>query len=374
MNTLNYDLEQAIFHPSQWIDMILYSNMTTDGKRIVNIHYSDKKAIGKPHFKQYNVWFIVNDDTLQDLINADSVGSEYWWNWSTYGGTPKTRYYGEALNFPMEEPEFEKAKAGDFFGMEYEHYERLRNSISEGNSVETIDEISKEIGRSPDDILEFINRMSTAKEMLEKANALAIELASGNMTKMQLMSVVKRDIEGMLGVHFNKEFAFDLINKTGFGKLNPKTYQKMVYDIKGMYDLLEKNGLKGASKIGRRWASAHNPLIKDRRAYLAKEVVKGELKRKTKRFKGTQAYIGGKQRRVYEGREAVLQVERYMQQINKAAAGEFYTVNKKRLVSTTIGKGKSAKKVYYWKKDVKFSRRLIVQSKKILKIARYFVV
>lgn len=175
-----------------------------------------------------------------------------------------------------------------------------------------------------------------------------------------MWKVIFRDVEDFMGVHIKNRVKFAILNNIGVGKLNPAMFIKYKMKVKNFYELLEKEGIEGAAKIGKRWASAKNPLIRNRYAYKGKEAIKQAYKNK---YKGW-----------YEGNEAVEQIIRFNKKVMKEEAAGIIKRNSFKLEQRYVmRKGKKVLQVH-WRRDVSVGRKVITKSKKAVRLAKWVFV
>ena len=364
---------------SKWLDRISRSKEQWNGNIIVNVMYSDKQFLargyvntkGFAHFgnlKVYDVYFWVSIEEYENLITAPSQGSYYWHNWSVYG-TPQERYLGQDVGNRLD-GEKDTFKSGDIKPGLFDNEAKLPTLANiDGKVLQqakaeqengTYDEWAESNFGNDQDTLDsikaWLDRAELFEDLFERTNRIRALLQAEQLTTKQMMKTIMLDIQEMFGVSLNKKFMFSQLSKITDGKLNPGKWVKYRYEIKNIYDALEKDGVKGLTKTGKRIVSAKNPLIRDRAAFKGKEVVKGALRKKG---------------RWLEGIEANQAIEKFHKKVLKESAQGFKKANSMKLETTILKDGTRAVR---WKKDVKLGRRIITAAKKVLRIAKWFII
>ncbi|MFV0535640.1 MAG: hypothetical protein ACK5MR_18630 [Cumulibacter sp.] len=151
-------------------------------------------------------------------------------------------------------------------------------------------------------------------------------LENEEISGKKLFYLLFRDIEDLFGISIDGRIKGQILSHISAGKLNPAMFVRYKAKIKGIYDLLEKEGIEGAAKIGKRFANSHNPLIRNRIAYKGKEV-----------FRTIKQTTQG--RKYYEGKDAVEQVLRYHRKLLREEAAGFKKRNSYKLEKRYIERG-----------------------------------
>lgn len=367
--------EQAMYYynttKSKWIDYVGRSEKLYDNDMVVAVvHYTNQKG-----YSNGDLFFFVKEEEYLELKNAESIGSVYYHKWSMKGH-PKAWYTGDKEESKKDDNQDDTNNNGDLgddisqdkvdellsseqFSISDEKIDGdlLREAIKAdaNGSLETfyemnfIDEEQKEI------IDKWLDRLSNAKEMLEWTKELRKAIKLGNLSLNKSLKIFIRDIEGLFGVSFSQRFFYNTMNSILPGKLNPINWTKYKVKFKRMYDVLEEEGVKGASTIGKRILNSKNPLIKERKEFVGARQVYRSIK--------------GNKKNWLEGQDAIEAIERYHKIIAKREASGVVKQNIQKLHIVNNKKGLKVR----WGKEVRGTKKVMTFTKKVMRIVRFVI-
>lgn len=268
---------------SEWIDYVGRSRKVYDNNMVVAVvHYTNQKG-----YTNGDLYFWVSLEEYENLKNAESVGSIYYWEWSMYW-SPKAWYaHQEDKQNDDDTSSSNEGEVGSptydysamsFFGADSQReianqnyidgatLHQARNRINNGTFDDWL--ISEDYSREERDaILSWVQRMYDAEELLEWATELKEGIAIGKLTWNKSMKMFVKDIESLFGVSIKQEVFYQFMSQMSPSGLNPTTWIRNKQKISNLYYAMERDGLNGAAMVGKRMLSAKNPFIRNRRAY-----------------------------------------------------------------------------------------------------------
>ena len=331
---------------SEWIEYIECSKESWDGYVIVVVMYMKKKQVVQN-------WFWATEEDYMELKGASSIGSVYYHWWSVMRAHAVDWYSGQDKQLIDENgDDIDGLETGDKQKVEGISNKDLNEAIRAFDKGE-LEEWSSNNPDIAEKASKIIDKMESIGDLFDRASQMRKMLSVGDLTTNKMMKMFFNDISEFFGVNFNKKFVHSVMSTIVPGELNPTNFVKYKMRMKSVYTLLDKEGLTGLGKIGRNIASAQNPLIRSRNAYKGKEVVKGLL--------GSKNWL--------KGEDATKAIRQFHRKTIREQAQGFKAKNGYKLEQRIV----DGKRLVRWKKDLSFSKKFFNFSKKVLRIAKFFV-
>lgn len=236
----------------------------------------------------------------------------------------------------------------------------FKNSVDKGNEEEALRNLYEKGYKEEqiEAIKTLSEKVDAIDNLYQKTSEIRALLSAEELTTKKAVFLLMRDIEDLFGVSIDGRIKGEILSQISAGKFNPSMFVRYKAKIKSMYDLLEKEGIEGAAKIGKRFINSKNPLIRNRVAYKGKEVLR------TIR----QTEVG---RKYYEGEAAVREVLKYHRKLLKEESKGVIKRNSYKLERRYVKRGGKKILQVFWKRDVSLGRRLVVLTKRTIKIAKW---
>lgn len=294
MNNLEETINRYNSVLSEWIDYVDRSDFTDDGMCIVVVQYTNQQG-----FSNGDLWFWASEDDYAELILG--TGAEYKANWEN----EKMTWYANNNEFsddfdPITFQDYGESDDSDDFGGGDDYYDDegsdsgndfnddspnyQKFSSNDGNQIKMkVPEKFSIDGRTYRGILEnrnqgfddddyirekfrladsfddnetlqnikfMVDKIDNADDLFERVQVMKGLIANESLTGMKLFKMFFSDIEGMFGISIEKKLRNQIFQSIGLGKLSPQMYNRIKYQIKQVYDIMGKEGIKGLSNLG----------------------------------------------------------------------------------------------------------------------------